>query len=57
MAREISSHTSMPCLSQMRDSSLAKAILTSRKAFSVSLLISAVRASVAMHSPFFTNIL
>ena len=35
----------------MIESSLAKAILTSRNEFSVSLHISAVRALVSMHSP------
>ena len=38
-------------LSQIDDSSLAKAIFTSRKLFSVSLAISAVRAVVVMQSP------
>ena len=50
-ARRISSHTLMPSLSQIRDSSFAKAMFTSRKLFSVSLAISAVRQSVSMQSP------
>jgi hypothetical protein len=56
LASRISSHTLMSSLSQMIDSSLAKAMFTSRKAFSVSLHISAVRAVVTTHSPF-TNVL
>ncbi|CSD41747.1 Uncharacterised protein [Vibrio cholerae] len=35
-----------------KESSLAKAMLTSRNEFSVNLAISAVRALVTMHSPF-----
>jgi hypothetical protein len=42
----MSSQTSTPNLSQISESSLAKAMFTSRKAFSVSLASSAVRASV-----------
>jgi hypothetical protein len=55
-AKSMTSHTFMPKRSQMRDSSLANAILVSRKAFSVSFTSSAVRAVVAMHAPR-TNVL
>ncbi|MNP33832.1 hypothetical protein D3C76_1270940 [compost metagenome] len=51
LARRIRSQTLIFSLSQIIESSLAKAIFTSRKLFSVSLHISAVRASVTMHSP------
>ena len=47
LANSISSQTLIPALSQINDSSLAKAICTSREEFSVSLHISAVFASVA----------
>ena len=51
LASSMSSHTSMPCSAQITDSSLAKAMLTSRKEFSTSLAISAVRVSVSRISP------
>ena len=55
-ANAISSQTSIFKLSHIKESSLAKAICTSLLAFSVSLVISAVRASVIWHWPF-TNTL
>ncbi|MNN67447.1 hypothetical protein D3C81_1830810 [compost metagenome] len=51
LARRISSHTLISSLSQIIDNSLAKAMLRSRKLFSVSLHISAVRKLVMTHSP------
>ena len=45
------SQTFRPSWSQISDSSLAKAILTSRKAFSASLTNSAERSSVSSSSP------
>ena len=51
LANLINSHTLMFSLSQIIDSSLAKAMFTSLKLFSVSLHISAVRALVITHSP------
>lgn len=50
-AKAISSQTFMPARSHIRDSSLAKAICTSRDEFSVSLHISAVRALVGCRVP------
>ena len=52
LASEINSHTLISSLSQIMESSLTKAMFTSRKEFSVSLHISAVRALVIMQSPF-----
>ena len=51
LAMRITSHTLMPARSQTIESSLAKAMLTSRKLFSESLTISAVRESVPTTSP------
>ena len=51
LTQEQLSHTLMPALSQMIESSLAKAICESREEFSVSLHISAVRALVRCRVP------
>lgn len=50
LASETSSQTLIPSFSQMIESSLVKAMLTSRKLFSVSLRISDVRAVAVMQS-------
>ena len=50
-ASRMTSHTSTSTSSQTAASSLAKAMLTSRKEFSVSLAISALVASVSRISP------
>ena len=52
LASSISSHTLIPDLSHISDSSLANAICTSLDEFSTSLHISAVLALVACNSPF-----
>ncbi|CSA88218.1 Uncharacterised protein [Vibrio cholerae] len=52
LAKRINSHTLIFNLLHTKESSLAKAMLTSRNEFSVNLAISAVRALVTMHSPF-----
>lgn len=49
--QRINSQTLIPCSAQISDNSFAKAIFTSRKLFSVSLHISAVRELVTTHSP------
>ncbi len=56
LASAISSQTSMPSSPQIIESSLAKAMFTSRKLFSVSFAISAVSGVVTMQAPCTTSL-